>query len=197
MKFPCSGIILAGGLNSRFSGENKAFAEVKGKKIIDNICDVFKDLFTEIIIVTNDPLKYVEWNFNIVTDLYPARSSLTGIHAGLFFSRTPYSFITACDTPFLKKELVEFLITNINPNIDVVLPETLQTSQPLCAVYSKQCIKPMKNSILKNNFKIQNVLKKLRVKKISENLLKKTDPDLLSFININTPEELFFYNNHE
>ena len=197
MKFPCSGIILAGGLNSRFSGVNKAFVEINGKKIIDTICDVFKDLFTEIIIVTNDPIKYVQWNFKIVTDLYPARSSLTGIHTGLFFSQNPYSFITACDTPFLKKELIKFLITNIKPNIDVVLPETLKTSQPLFAVYSKQCIKPIENNILKNNFKIQNVLKKLRVKKISEDLLKKIDPDLSSFININTPEELSFYNNHE
>ena len=98
---PCTGVILAGGENRRFSGKNKAFVQVAGKRILDHIYGVFSDLFEEIILVTNNPLQYLEWDFNIVTDLFSIRSSLTGIHAGLFYATNPHAFFAACDTPFL------------------------------------------------------------------------------------------------
>ena len=49
MTFPCSGIILAGGRNTRFSGKNKAFLDVGGKKIIDRIYELLKEFYDEII----------------------------------------------------------------------------------------------------------------------------------------------------
>jgi len=190
MKHPCSGVILAGGLSTRFSGKNKAFISIGEKCILDNIYEVFSKLFTEIILVTNDPAQYLEWNLNIVTDLLPIRSSITGIHAGLFYSTNPYSFFIACDTPFLKIELARAIISNIDNQTDIVLPETSEGFQPLCAVYSKQCFKTVERQLLKNKLKISQIFKKVRVKKLSEKLLRTHDPDLLSFFNINTPEDL-------
>ena len=110
MQLPCSGVILSGGLNSRFSGKPKALLSVKGRRILDHIYDLFAELFDETVLVTNDPLKYLEWDMAITTDLFPVRSSLAGIHAGLFHSRTPYIFTVACDTPFLKKEMVQTIV---------------------------------------------------------------------------------------
>jgi len=51
MKFPCTGVILAGGQNERFSGVNKAFISVGGKRILDRIYEIFDSLFDEIILV--------------------------------------------------------------------------------------------------------------------------------------------------
>ena len=75
-----------------------------GKPILDHVHDVFRDVFDKIILVTNDPLQYLQWDFNIVTDIFPIRSSLTGIHTGLFYTSTPHAFFAACDAPFLKKQ---------------------------------------------------------------------------------------------
>ncbi len=190
MKFPCTGVILAGGMNTRFSGQDKAFLSVGGKRIIDHIYSVFNELFEDIILVTNNPLKYLWWDFNIATDIFPFRSSLTGIHTGLFYTSNPFAFFAACDTPFLKKELVKTIIDNIEPSVDVVIPETSAGLEPLCAVYSKECLKPVEHHLTKEKFKIQHLFKKRRVKKISEEILREKDPDLLSFFNINSPEDL-------
>ncbi|MCD6184269.1 MAG: NTP transferase domain-containing protein, partial [Deltaproteobacteria bacterium] len=76
---------MAGGQNRRFGGRNKAFIDIGGRLVLDRLYSVFKSLFREIILVTNDPLRYLEWDLKIVTDLFPYRSSITGIHAGLFF----------------------------------------------------------------------------------------------------------------
>jgi len=190
MKNNCTGVILAGGQNSRFAGKNKALIRIDGKRILDRIFEIFSVLFDKIILVTNDPLQYMEWDFEMVTDIFPIRSSLTGIHAGLFYITTPYAFFTACDVPFLKKELVETLLNGIEPNIDIVIPETSKGFEPLCSIYSKRCLKPIEMQIEKKTFKIQQIFQTVRVKKISENILRTVDPDLFSFSNINTPDDL-------
>ncbi|RPH52170.1 MAG: molybdenum cofactor guanylyltransferase [Desulfobacteraceae bacterium] len=182
-----TGVILAGGLNSRFSGTNKAFMQIRGKRILDHIYDVFSDLFEEIILVTNDPLKYLGWNLKIVTDIHPSRSSLTGLHAGLFYATGSHVFITACDTPFLRKDLVEALISAALPQTDIVIPETTSGREALCAVYSKRCLKQIENQLEKNDYKIQRFFNKVRVVNISEKKLRAIDPELISFFNVNTP----------
>ena len=190
MKNDCTGVILAGGRNSRFSGKNKALIPVGGKRILDRIYEVFTHLFDNILLVTNDPLQYISWNFDIVTDIFPFRSALTGLHTGLFYITTPYAFFAACDIPFIKKELVEILFDGLEPGIDIVIPETPKGVEPLCAIYSKRCVKPMEEHLLKKSFKIQHMFQKVRVKKIPETILRTVDPDLVSFSNINTPEDL-------
>ncbi|MFC1881498.1 molybdenum cofactor guanylyltransferase [Thermodesulfobacteriota bacterium] len=190
MTIPCTGVILSGGLNTRFDGENKAFISVGGRRIIDRLLDVFSDLFDEIILVTNHPELFLQWDLTIVTDIFDLRSSLTGIHTGLFYSNNPYAFFSACDTPFLKKELVEILVKQIEQKFDIIMPETAAGFEPLCAIYSKRCLKPAEDHLKANKVKIQWAFRSNRIKHIPENQLRTVDPELRSFLNINTPEDL-------
>ena len=185
-----TGIILAGGENKRFNGSQKAFMPVDGKPIIAHIIRAFKDLFDEIIVVTNSPLLYLHWNISIVKDIYPVRSSLTGIHAGLFYTKTPYAFITACDTPFIQPALIQHILKNVQPTYDVVIPRTRAGFEPLCAVYSKRCLQRIDQLMLQKKHKIQSFFHTVTVKTISEATLRSIDPELLSFFNINTPQDL-------
>ena len=181
---------MAGGKNSRFSGKNKALIRIGGKRILDRIYEVFTILFDKIILVTNDPTQYMEWDLDIVTDIFPVRSSLTGIHTGLFYTATPYAFFLACDIPFIKKEFLDILLDSVEPNIDIVIPETSKGVEPLCSVYSKRCFKPIEEQLEKNSLKIQRMFQKVRVKKIHEDILRTIDPNLVSLSNINTPDDL-------
>jgi molybdopterin-guanine dinucleotide biosynthesis protein A len=96
----------------------------------------------------------------------------------------------ACDIPFLQKGLVQTILDNIEPGIDIVIPETSKGLEPLCSVYSKKCLKPVEQQLIKQQLKIRHVFQKVRVKKLPEPILRKADPDLISFSNINTPEDL-------
>lgn len=163
---------------------------IDGQRILDRIYGVFKDLFDEVILVTNNPFQYLEWDLDIVTDLFDIRSSLTGIHAGLFYARHPYAFFTACDAPFLKRELIEIILAGIDANTDIVIPETSAGREPLCAAYSKRCLNPAERHIKQKKLKIQLAFRKCRIKTISEKILRAKDPELISFFNINSPEDL-------
>jgi molybdopterin-guanine dinucleotide biosynthesis protein A len=190
MKIPCTGVILSGGLATRYDGTEKALLHVGEIRLLDRIYDIYTELFEQIILVTNNPQKFLEWDLLIVPDLFPIRSSLTGIHAGLFFMTTPFAFVSACDTPFLKKEIVETIIGKIEPEIDIVMPETSAGLEPLCAAYSKRCLQPAQLHLEQEKLKIVKAFRKSRIKTISEKVLRKKDPDLLSFFNINSPDDL-------
>ncbi len=189
-KFQCSGVILSGGLAARYEGTEKALLQVGGVRILDRIYEIYRELFDEIILVTNSPERFLEWDLLIVSDLFAIRSSLTGIHAGLFYTTNPYAFISACDTPFLKKEMVETVIGRIEDKIDIVMPETSAGFEPLCAAYSKRCLEAAQNNLQQNKLKITRTFRKSRIKTISEKVLRQIDPELQSFFNINTPEDL-------
>ncbi|MDJ0984653.1 MAG: molybdenum cofactor guanylyltransferase [Desulfobacterales bacterium] len=189
-KFPCTGVILSGGLANRYEGTEKALLMVGGIRILDRLYHIYQELFDEIILVTNSPHKFLEWDLLIVSDLFPIRSSLTGIHAGLFYATNPYAFISACDTPFLKREMVETIIGKIEAQIDIVMPETSAGFEPLCAVYSKRCLEAAQNHLERKKLKITKTFRKSRIKTVSEKALRKIDPELQSFFNINTPEDL-------
>jgi molybdenum cofactor guanylyltransferase len=190
MSSVCTGVILAGGENTRFAGQQKTLMKVGGKRILDRIFDVMTAVFDDIILVTNHPDRYLEWDATIVSDLLPIRSSLTGIHTGLFYTRTAYAFFTAGDTPFLKKELIEASVDAISPGIDIVVPETASGREPLCAVYARNCLELARHNVENGQFKIMRSFRKKNIKVISEKTARKADPHLLSFLNVNTPADL-------
>ena len=104
-----TGIILAGGKNLRM-GQNKAFLEVQGERIIDRIKRIFVDLFDEVMLVTNSPRDYLDLNLRIISDLYRERGSLAGIFTGLFHASFSHAFVAACDMPFLNPALIAHLV---------------------------------------------------------------------------------------
>jgi molybdenum cofactor guanylyltransferase len=190
MEMKCSGVILAGGENKRFLGKNKALCLIDGERIIDRIYSVFRSIFDEIILVTNTPELYPDMDAVIVSDIFPVRSSMTGIHTGLFYASNPYAFCSACDTPFLKKEVIRCIVSRIRPRFDLILPETSAGLEPLCAVYARTCLGLLEQNILAHKFKIQRVFNEKRILKIPESIIRKQDPDLSSFFNVNCRDDL-------
>ena len=183
-----SGVILSGGKSLRM-GENKALLQVGGVPIIARIYDLFKELFQEVIIVTNQREFFKNFDSRIYNDLMPDKGALGGLYTGIFFSSFEYSFCVACDMPFIKKSLVEFLVKNIQ-NSDVVVPRTQDGLQPLHAIYSKNCLQPIEKIIEEGKYKIIDMYKMVRVRVVEEHEFLCLDPFRDSFININTPEEL-------
>jgi molybdenum cofactor guanylyltransferase len=190
MKFDCTGVILAGGKNSRLPGGKKTFKKIGDRTILDNISRLFADLFKEIIIVVNEPEEFAGLNMSIVTDIIPLKCALAGLHAGLFYSSYPYAYVTACDTPFVKKSVVEHIVGEIEPSYDVIIPRTDDGLEPLSAVYSRDCIPLIENNLEKNIVMIKKFFRKKKVKEIPVEQLKALDPDMRFILNINTPEDL-------
>mgnify|MGYP005856215505 CR=1 FL=1 len=170
-------------------GENKAFIKIDGVPIIKRILSLFKELFQEVIIVTNQRDSYSELEAKIYSDLIPDKGALGGLYTGIFFSNFYYSFCVACDMPFIKKPLVKYLIKNMEDE-DVIVPRTQDGLEPLHAIYSKKCLEPIKSIMVKGKFKIIDMFDLVKVKIVDEEEFLSLDPLRESFINVNSPEEL-------
>lgn len=188
MNHNLTGVILSGGKSTRMGG-NKAFIEIEGTPIIQRIQTLFERLFDEIIIVTDQKELFSNLNAKIYLDLIPNRGVLGGLYTGLFFSSFPFSFCVACDMPFLKESVIKYLIKNIEDS-DVIVPKTKDGLQPLHAIYSKNCLEPIKKIIELGKYKIVDFYPMVKVKIIDEHEFFSLDPMRESFINVNTPEEL-------
>lgn len=186
-KADVTGIILAGGKSSRM-GKNKALLEIGGEKIIDKAVSLFKSLFKEVILVTNTPEEYAGLDVKVVTDIFPGKGSLGGIYTGLAYASCDYSFVVSCDMPFLKRELIEYLI-ELKDGFDVVVPRLRTGHEPLHSVYSKECLKPIEALIKKGDLRIIDFYPKVRVKEVSEDELAPFISEPSPFVNINTPED--------
>ena len=55
MRLPCTGVILAGGLSSRYGGLPKGLERVGGRRIIDRVADVLGDVTDDLLLVANHP----------------------------------------------------------------------------------------------------------------------------------------------
>ena len=170
-------------------GRDKAFIEIDGVPIIQRIYNIFEKIFNEIIIVTNQKELYSGFGAKIVSDLIINHGALGGLYTGLFFSSNPYSFCVACDMPFLKESMIQYLIKQAN-GYDVIVPRTEDGLQPLHAIYSKNCIEPIKRLIDIGKYKIIDIYPLVRTKIIEEPEFINLDLTKESFLNINTPEEL-------
>lgn len=188
-----SAVIVAGGLNSRMGGKNKAFLQIGGQTILSRLIAVLEKEFDEILIVTKNPSEYSSYttkdNFiRTVSDLYGDRASLTGIHAGIYHAKNHFCFIVPCDAPFIQRSLIRLLVDSIEPETDVVIPYYDGYYQPLCAIYSKSCLPAVEELLKKSDYRIFNFFNKINLKRVGKDKLEQADPQMLSFVNVNTPE---------
>jgi molybdopterin-guanine dinucleotide biosynthesis protein A len=186
----CSAVILSGGLNSRMAGRNKAFLEVGGESILGRLLAGLRPHFAEILLVTRQPHLYAGFPVRVIEDIYPDRSSLTGIHAALVKARSAYIFVVPCDTPFLEPAVVRLLLGALEPRYDVVVPMLEDHYEPLCAIYSKRCVPLIEAMLERGDYKIIDLYERMRVKVLSAERIRAADPELRSFFNVNTPAAL-------
>jgi molybdopterin-guanine dinucleotide biosynthesis protein A len=147
-------------------------------------------LFKETIIVVNEPEAFMGLDMMVATDIIPARCVLAGLHGGLFYTSYPYAYVTACDIPFASEAVIRHLVDQVRPGDHVVIPRTDDGLEPLSAVYSKECIPLIEESLKNNIFMIKKFYKKKHVREVPMSVLKRLDPDMGFIFNVNTPSDL-------
>lgn len=184
-----SGIILAGGKNTRIKNE-KAFIQLRGKStLVEETLKVFQKIFSEIIVVTNNPQAYLRFGTKVVEDLVKNKGPLGGIFSGLCFSTSELNFVVGCDMPFINSDLIKYIVQK-PAEYDAVIPQINGKVESLFARYSKNALPVILSHLLQDDLKLQNILAELKVLKISSQEVERFDPQRLSFFNINTQEDL-------
>ncbi|KAF0218648.1 MAG: FdhD [Geobacteraceae bacterium] len=184
-----TGVILAGGASSRM-GSNKALLPYRGGRFIEAIHRQLAELFPEVIVVTNTPEQYGFLPCRKVSDLYPGMGALAGIHAGLVHSATEAVFVVACDMPYLRSDLIRYIVGRPGGHA-VVMPSSGRGGEPLHALYTRACRAPVEEALRAGEKRIVSFFPKVPVAVLAEADVARFDPSFSSFSNINTPADYY------
>ena len=112
-----------------------------------------------------------------------------GLYSGLSVIHTQQALVVAVDMPFILPALVTFLLSQ--PQSDSLLvPVVNNVPQVLLALYPRTILPLIEQLLQQGRHDPRSLLDAAPVQYIEETRLRSVDPDLRSFINKNTPEEL-------
>jgi molybdopterin-guanine dinucleotide biosynthesis protein A len=180
-------LILSGGGARRMGGRTKAFLLLGGRSFIERIVETVTPLVDSVILSTNEPERYGHLGVRIVADAEQGGGPLLGIRAGLQASTADACFVAAADAPLLQPALVRLLSAR-ERDCEAVVPIWGGKVEPLCAVYSRRCLPAIERSL--DQGRIVSFFPFVRVCWVPEDEVRAADPRGLSFINVNTPEDL-------
>jgi molybdopterin-guanine dinucleotide biosynthesis protein A len=184
-------IILAGGKSLRL-GRSKFLQAIEGKSLIQWVVDRLATISTEIIIATAHgeaiPCSSAV-RIKTTADIYPEKGPLGGIYSGLIASSSSQAIVVGCDTPFLSVSLLEYMTQTLGDS-DVALPRIGKMVEPLCAVYSKNCVAPIQELLEQDERQIRRLFSMVKVRYVEEDEINRFDPEHLSFFNINSQDDL-------
>lgn len=187
--FAAAAVILAGGLSTRF-GRDKASEPLGGVPLLQRVIDRFAGLVDEIIVVcrTGQLLPALTRHVRVIVDASPGSGPLGGLFTGLAACNAHLVVAVACDMPLLQPDLIRALLDR-GRDRGCAVPVARGQAQPLCAVYSKSALEPMRRRIESGRLKLTDLLEDLDPYIMSEGEWLPLDAAGLSFLNLNTPKD--------
>ena len=188
-------VILAGGRGTRLPA--KCFRMLGDRGLIVHVFERISQVTQEIVVAVKDTeqasaarqLLPAAW---IVLDGDKSESPLVGFLSALRVITTPYVFAAPCDTPFIEPNVIRLLLKHALGNDGAIPINEDKMAEPLCAIYRREsALKAARNSIESGSKSMADVLARLAmVMRVPADDIRKVDPGLLTFRNINTEQDL-------
>jgi molybdopterin-guanine dinucleotide biosynthesis protein A len=185
-------IILAGGKSTRF-GHDKVSERIGNTSLLEQVISHVDPISKDIIIVTTKGRAFAQLanhpKIETINDILPGRGSLGGIYTGLVKSESFYNLVVAADMPFLNEDLLRYMI-EVADGYDFILPRIDNMYEPLHAIYSRNCISPVKSILEQGKKVIIELFDYVKVRFVEAKEIDRFDPKHISFFNINTREDM-------
>ena len=185
-------VVLAGGKSKRF-GRDKSQVKLGSKILIDYILTEIIDLYKDILIVTNEPIKYLNSNkISITSDIKKGLGPLGGVFTAMKWvkdNKKNYEWISTfpTDTPFFKKEHLNKFYKEINlEKSDLFFMKSKNTRHNIFGLWSIELFQRLEIALDKGDRKVEHWANEIGVKTIDFEHENNKDP----FFNINTEKEL-------
>jgi molybdopterin-guanine dinucleotide biosynthesis protein A len=190
-------VVLAGGQGSRLGYVEKALLTLNSQPLLTHILRKLSQVTDTIIISVRDEVQKKEFSklfpsAVFVTDRYQSVGPLAGMEAGLHACEREYTLVVGCDMPFINVEAVRYLLERCR-GFDVTIPRWEDGKlEPLHAVYRTGVMREeIKQSIEQGErIILAPVFKRKLIRYIDVRELKKFDPNLDTFKNVNTEEDV-------
>ena len=182
-------IILAGGNSIRMTFP-KEYIEIEEKYLIHNSIEALKNLFDDIVVVSNNKDHYKDVKVRVVRDIFYKKGPMAGLHSGLCYSNNEFSFLTACDMTNMDEKFIRFLISKLDKDFDgLVCLSKGGKILPMNGIYKNSLKENLREELIKDNLKFVKFIEDSNFKFLEYEEWKNFD-DKNIFENLNTIKEL-------
>jgi len=181
--------ILVGGQARRLGGRDKSRLRIGSATILDRQLAVVSPLAERVFVVASDSGRVYARGLTVVLDRMPGTGTLGAVYTALSASTGELTLVVACDMPFLSGPFLAHMAAAVTGDVDVVIPRTVDGYQPLCALYARRSLIPIRRRIEAGQLKVLDLLADVRVREIGASEIARYDPDGTLFLNVNTPED--------
>lgn len=186
-------LVLAGGRSSRL-GFDKALIRMDGQPLVHWLPAQLSHMFAPVVVVADQPGRFAVPGPQVF-DAVPDAGPLAGIAAGLAAIPGAAAFVCACDMPLLRPALLQRLVGAFD-GYDLAIPERGGRLEPLCAVYSVNCLPVIQRLLASRRLRVSGVAAEVRTRVVTEAEWRETDPHGDSFLSINTAADLALMQQH-
>jgi len=192
-----SAIILAGGGSTRF-GQNKGLIKLIEKPLVLHVLDKISSVIDDTVIVVKSKeqkrrfKEVIKKRADIIIDENRDQTPLVGSLTGFKVVQNEYALLLPCDAPFLSTKILSFLLETCEDNFATIPKWPNGHIEPLHAAYHvKTATKAAETALNEEKLNMRSmILNMYRVRYISTLILRKFDPQLQTFFNINTVNDL-------
>ena len=184
-------VIQAGG-ESRRMGQDKALLPFLGQPLVMRAIERLAPVASEMIVTTNRPQDFQFLGLPLFPDLIPGRGALGGLYTALSAASQPLVAVVACDMPFASPDLLAAQRDALlESGADIAIPQLPDGLQPFHAVYRREtCLEHIQAALQANRWRVDAWFGEVQIRYFSAGEVRRYDPELLCFANVNTPEEL-------
>ncbi len=188
---PAAGIVLAGGKSQRMGTDKARLALPDGRPVILSVVEVLKSICGEVVVVTEASGRYADLALpaRCVTDIVPGCGPMGGLHAGLRAIEAPFAFAVACDMPFLNSPLLRYM-ADLPRDYEALVPSIGGIWQPLHTIYAKACLATVEDLLAGGLLALTDLLSRVRMRTLPFATVRQFDPEGLSSLNLNEPDDL-------
>ncbi len=183
----CAGAVLAGGLSTRM-GRPKAWLPFGDVVLLQRVVHRMRGVFPEIVVVGAAGQELPDAGVPVVRDRRAAQGPLAGLEAALASVSSPALFAVSCDAPFLQPALARLVAASLGDH-DAAVPRWLGRLNPLLAVYRTSLLPQITRLLDAGRLRPAFLFEEVRTRVLEEEELRAADPEGLSFVNMNGPDD--------
>jgi molybdopterin-guanine dinucleotide biosynthesis protein A len=150
-----SAVILAGGRSSRM-GCDKAWLEMDGQPLLARQIRIVREAgVAEVLISGRAEVDYAQFQLPVLLDPVADQGPLAGIERALSVCAFTHLLVLAVDLPRMSSAYLQRLMEYCSPSVGVV-PRLAGHSEPLVAIYPKDCLPLAQAAIEQGEFAVRD-----------------------------------------
>ncbi|MDG2467915.1 MAG: molybdenum cofactor guanylyltransferase [Pirellulaceae bacterium] len=187
------GVILCGGKSHRM-GTSKALLPFGDEVMLQRVVRILQSALDPVVVVAaeDQPLPELPSDVTVLIDSYPEKGPLAGLFCGLqhlHSLQVPLAFASACDTPFLLPGFIDYLLSKMTDQDEILLLQEGEFQHVLSAFYRTDVYRTAEKLIMSDRLRPIFLTAEHLTHQLNVDQMRAVDPDLVSLQNLNTPSD--------